>query len=85
MLHVDFQQHFAFTTIFPNLSTERTSCTVNAYYDSLKIFLSCEEVEKQDEQPPAEWWKYIPNHIRVWRRIDFKSRKVRHKVGITKY
>ena len=37
-------------------------------------------MEKRDEQPPAEWWKYIPNHIRVWRRIDFKSRKVSHKV-----
>ena len=51
---------------------------LNAYYDSLQVFLSCDEVKSQDK-PPAEWWKKIPYYIRMWRKIDFNSRKVSHK------
>lgn len=70
-------------THITNASTESKCSIVNAYYGSLRIFLTCQQVEDQDEDPPEVWCKHIAHHIKTSRRIHIQDQKVSNKVCVT--
>ena len=69
-------------TISPNSSTEAKTSIVNAYYDSLEIKLSREDLKGKNEDHPAGCLQYIAHCIRMRRELDFESDEVSHNAGI---
>ena len=69
-------------THITNASTESKCSIVNAYYGSLRIFLTCQQVKDQDEDPPEVWCKHIAHHIKTSRRIHIQDQKVSNKACV---
>jgi len=69
-------------THITNASTESKCFIVNAYYGSLRIFLTCQQFEDQDEVPEV-WCKHIAHYIKTSRRIHIQDQKVSNKACVT--
>jgi len=61
----------------PDTATETKPSVVAAFYDSLKISISKEEIGKEHKPYPRRWWQYITYGIRMRRRVDFTKHQVK--------